>query len=75
MSSVAGYTFTATVSDLGLLVRLERIARCLRQAELAELSGVRSQDVSNLERGVYVHPLARRRILAVLGIQGDRGVG
>jgi len=75
MSSVASYTFTTKVGDLGLLVRLERITRRLHQAELAVLGGVRSQDVSNLERGVYVHPLARRRILAVLDIQDDRGVG
>lgn len=61
----------ADTSDLGLLVRLARVARRLKQADLADLAGVMPQQVSSLERGVYLYPAARERILKALGLAGD----
>jgi len=71
MGTATNYLFAAQVHELGHLARLARIARRLRQSDVAALARVRSEAVSALERGGYVHPVARHRILAALGIATD----
>jgi transcriptional regulator with XRE-family HTH domain len=48
--------FICTNLAPGMLVRLERIHRGLRQADLAQLAGVTQAEVSALERGRQVIP-------------------
>jgi transcriptional regulator with XRE-family HTH domain len=62
----------ADTADLSLLVRLARVARRLKQADLADIAGVLPQQVSALERGAYLHPAARERILTSLGLAENR---
>jgi transcriptional regulator with XRE-family HTH domain len=57
--------FIANVSP-ALLIRLERIRRGWRQVDLAEKAGIAQAEVCSLERGLYVIPAARRRVLIVL---------
>ena len=57
--------------SLGLTVRLERIRRRWRQADLAAAAQVSQADVSALERDRYVIPSRRGRILATLGIERE----
>lgn len=71
MGTAINFLFAAQVHDLGHLTRLARIARHLRQSDVATLARVRPEAVSALERGGYVHPVARDRILAALGIGRD----
>jgi transcriptional regulator with XRE-family HTH domain len=58
--------FIATNVSPSLLIRLERIRRGWRQVDLAERAGVTQAEVSALERGLYVIPVARHRILEAL---------
>jgi transcriptional regulator with XRE-family HTH domain len=62
--------FIANVNP-ALLIRLERIRRGWRQVDLAEKAGITQAEVSSLERGLYVIPAARRRILIVLGLLNE----
>ena len=57
--------FIANVNP-ALLIRLERIRRGWRQVDLAQKAGITQAEVSSLERGLYVIPAARRRVLIVL---------
>lgn len=63
--------FIATNVSPSLLIRLERIRRGWRQVDLAERAGITQTEVSALERGLYIIPSARQRILAVLGLLDD----
>jgi transcriptional regulator with XRE-family HTH domain len=54
---------------LGCRARLVRIAKGLRQFDVAVGAGVGPGDVSLFERDVPVPPGVRRRILAALGIE------
>ncbi len=54
---------------LGQKARLLRIAAGLRQYELAILADVPPSAVSTFERDCKLYPLARRRILAALGLE------
>jgi transcriptional regulator with XRE-family HTH domain len=58
--------FICTNLAPGMLVRLERIHRGLRQADLAQLAGVTQAEVSALERGRQVIPGVRRRVYQAL---------
>jgi len=60
--------FIATNVSSNMLVRLERIRRGWRQIDLAEKAGVTQAEVSAFERGLYIIPSARHRILAVLDL-------
>ena len=60
--------FIATNVSPGMLVRLERTRRGWRQIDLAGKAGVTQTEVSALERGLYVIPSARRRILKALDL-------
>jgi len=63
--------FIATNVSPAMMIRLERIRRGWRQVDLAERADVTQTEVSALERGLYVIPSARHRILAVLGLLDD----
>jgi transcriptional regulator with XRE-family HTH domain len=60
--------FIAFNVTFGKLVRLERVRRGWRQADLAEKAGVTQSEVSALERRLYVAPAVRHRILRALGL-------
>ena len=60
--------FIATNVSPSLLIRLERIRRGWRQVDLAERAGVTQAEVSALERGLYIIPAARRRIMEALDL-------
>lgn len=49
-----------------MVIRLERVRRKWRQVDLAEKAGVTQAEVSAAERGLYVIPSARTRILQTL---------
>ena len=55
----------------GMLVRLERTRRRWRQADLAGFAYVTQAEVSSLERGLYVIPPARKRILQALELDTE----
>ena len=58
--------FVAANLSSGMLVRLERTRKGLRQADVARLAGVTQSEVSALERGRYVIPGVRRSIYRAL---------
>jgi transcriptional regulator with XRE-family HTH domain len=68
---MANELFIATNISLGMLVRLSRVRRGWRQKDLAEKAGVTQAEVSALERGVYVIPGVRRRILVALDLTDE----
>ena len=55
----------------GLKIRLTRLAKGLRQIDVASQANVQPIDITRLEKGRYVLPTRRRRILAVLGLVDD----
>ena len=55
----------------GQKVRLTRLARGLRQIDVASMAKVNTIDVTRLEKDRYVPPTRRKRILAVLGLLDD----
>ena len=55
--------------DLSTQVLIRRTAKRLRQTDLARLSGTTQAEVSALERGRYVPPSIKRKILAALGVK------
>jgi transcriptional regulator with XRE-family HTH domain len=56
---------------LGQKVRILRISRRWTQNDLAHEADVPQYQVSALERDLKVYPKAKRRILAILGLNGD----
>jgi transcriptional regulator with XRE-family HTH domain len=63
--------FIATNVAPGMLIRLSRVRRGWRQKDLAEKAGVTQAEVSALERGLYVIPSVRRRVLVALGLSDE----
>ena len=61
--------FICTNIEPGMLVRLERTRKRLRQADVAQSAGVTQAEVSALERGRYVIPAVRKRIFQVLELE------
>ncbi len=55
----------------GEQARLTRLAKRLRQIDVASQAGVTVQEVIRLEKDSYVAPSHLRRILAVLGLLED----
>lgn len=55
----------------GQKARLTRLAKVLRQIDVASLAKVNTIDVTRLEKDRYVLPTRRKRILAVLGLLED----
>ncbi len=55
----------------GMKFRLTRLAKGLRQIDVASQANVQPIDVTRLEKGRYVLPTRRKRILAVLGLDDE----
>ena len=55
----------------GLKFRLTRLAKGLRQIDVASQANVQPIDITRLEKGRYVLPTRRKRILAVLGVDNE----
>lgn len=60
--------FIATNVSPAMMIHLERIRRGWRQIDLAETAGVTQAEVYALERGLYIIPAARRRVLEALDL-------
>ena len=56
---------------LGEKARVVRVARNLRQQQLADLAGVSQTQVSSLERGEYVPLSIKRKILRALDLEAE----
>jgi transcriptional regulator with XRE-family HTH domain len=59
----------------GQKVRLTRLAKGLRQIDLASVAKVNPIDVTRLEKGRYVLPTRRKRILTALGMDEKNDSG
>lgn len=57
----------------GQKIRLTRLAKKLRQIDVAAAARVNCIDITRLEHDRYVLPVRRRRILEVLGFEEDKG--
>jgi len=57
----------------GMKVKLMRIAKGLRQIDVAAAARVDCIDIIRLEKGRYVLPTRRKRILAILGLLDNEG--
>jgi transcriptional regulator with XRE-family HTH domain len=68
---MANELFIATNVAPGMLIRLSRVHRGWRQKDLAEKAGVTQAEVSALERGLYVIPSVRRRVLVALDLTDE----
>jgi transcriptional regulator with XRE-family HTH domain len=55
----------------GMKIRLIRLAKGLRQIDVASQANVQPIDITRLEKGRYVLPTRRKRILAVLGLGNE----
>ena len=58
----------------GQKARLTRLSKNLRQIDVASIAKVNTIDVTRLEKGRYVLPTRRKRILAVLGLDDDHEI-
>ena len=65
--------FILTDISEGMKAKLTRIAKGLRQIDVAAAARVDTIDITRLEKGRYVLPTHRKRILAVLGLLEDEG--
>ena len=55
----------------GMKAKLTRIAKELRQIDVAAAARVDCIDITRLEKGRYVLPARRKRILAILGMDNE----
>jgi transcriptional regulator with XRE-family HTH domain len=60
--------FIITNIDEGMKAKLTRIAKGLRQIDVAAAAHVDTIDITRFEKGRYVLPMRRKRILVVLGL-------
>lgn len=60
--------FILTNVSLGQQAKLARIAKGLRQIDVASKAGVTTQEIIRLEKDSYVLPTRRQKILAILGL-------
>ena len=63
--------FIITDVSEGMKAKLTRIAKGLRQIDVAAAARVDTIDITRLEKGRYVLPTRRMRILAILGMDND----
>lgn len=63
--------FILTDVSEGMKAKLTRVAKGLRQIDLAAAARVDCIDITRLEKGRYVLPTRRKRILAALGLLDD----
>ena len=61
--------------DEALKVKLTRISKHLRQIDVASAAKVDCIDITRLEKGRYVLPTHKERILRVLGLLQDENAG
>ena len=54
---------------LGRRVRLARIAKGLRQLDLASITGLNPPDITNIERDRSIYPWKLRRVLEALKLE------
>lgn len=66
--------FILTNVSEGMKVKLTRIAKGLRQIDVAAAARVDTIDITRLEKERYVLPTRRKRILAVLGLLDDGAI-
>ncbi len=59
----------------GQKIKLTRLAKGLRQIDLASIAKVNPIDITRLEKGRYVLPTRRKRILEALGIEEKKDSG
>jgi hypothetical protein len=59
----------------GQKVKLTRLSKSLRQIDLASVAKVNPIDITRLEKGRYVLPTRRKRILAALGMDEKNDFG
>lgn len=69
-SSMSDVFILTDVSE-GMKAKLTRIAKGLRQIDVAAGARVDTIDITRLEKGRYVLPTRRKRILAILGLLED----
>jgi transcriptional regulator with XRE-family HTH domain len=60
--------FVLTNVNEGMRVKLTRISKGLRQIDVASVAKVDSIDITRIEKGRYVLPTRKKRILEVLGL-------
>ena len=65
------HVFVVTGISEGEKARLQRLAKGLRQIDLASLAKVNVCDVTALEKNRYLPNARRQKILAVLGLVDD----
>ena len=63
--------FIITGVSEGMKAKLTRIAKGLRQIDVAAAARVDTIDITRLEKGRYVLPTHRKRILAFLGMDSE----
>lgn len=63
--------FVLTDVSEGMKAKLTRIAKGLRQIDVAATAHVDTIDITRLEKGRFVLPTRRKRILAVLDMDND----
>ena len=63
--------FVVTNISQGMKAKLTRIAKGLRQIDVAAAARVDIIDISRLEKDRYVLPTRRKRILEVIGLVSD----
>ena len=63
--------FILTDVNEGMKAKLTRVAKGLRQIDVAAAARMDCIDITRLEKGRYVLPARRKRILAVLGMDNE----
>ncbi len=67
--------FILTDVSEGMKAKLTRIAKGLRQIDVAAAARVDTIDITRLEKNRYVLPTRRKRILACLGLLDEGAEG
>ena len=65
---MSGDIFITSGLSEGAKIRLARLAKWLRQVDVASLAGVSLVEVTNAEKGRYVTPERKDRIIKVVGL-------
>ncbi len=68
---MSGDIFVTSGLSEGGRIRLARLAKWLRQVDVASLAGVSLVEVTNAEKDRYVTPERKERILKLLGLDND----
>ena len=68
---MSGDIFITSGLSEGEKIRLARLAKWLRQVDVASLAGVSLVEVTNAEKGRYVTPERKERILKIVGLSDN----